>query len=108
MLEKADCDVTIVGRKLLCVSLTEVFKDIIPSYRVRELTSQEKQQSVTSKIQSVLLCVKMCYFCADEEGYEKAARFRRVTSQKLQIFHRVFAVFCKGCGKYLNLTLFEV
>ena len=47
MLEEAECDVTIIGRKLLCVSLTEVFKDIIPSYRIRELSTQERQQSVS-------------------------------------------------------------
>ena len=46
LLETADPDVSITTKKILLVSLTEVFKDIIPGYKIRVTTTEEKEQSV--------------------------------------------------------------
>jgi nucleolar complex protein 3 len=43
---KSDPDVFITVRKLAMLSLMEIFKDIIPGYRIRMLTQSEKQQKV--------------------------------------------------------------
>lgn len=48
MLEETDPELCVTVRKLVMVSLMEVFKDIIPDYRVRVATDKEKQQSVRS------------------------------------------------------------
>ena len=46
MLHESDPDVFITVRKLAMLSLMEIFKDIIPGYRIRMLTQSEKQQKV--------------------------------------------------------------
>ena len=50
MLRETDPDVSITVKKLALVTLTEVFKDIIPGYRIRELSDTEKLQSVSTII----------------------------------------------------------
>ncbi|OWF43118.1 nucleolar complex protein 3 homolog [Mizuhopecten yessoensis] len=44
MLEEEDPDVYLTVRKLAMVSLMEVFKDIVPDYRLRIATQEEKSQ----------------------------------------------------------------
>lgn len=46
MLMEADPSVAVTIRKLVMVSLMEVFKDIAPTYRIRPLTSAEKATKV--------------------------------------------------------------
>ena len=46
MLDEQDADICVTARKLVSLSLMEVFKDIIPAYRIRAVTEQEKQQTV--------------------------------------------------------------
>lgn len=46
MLMEADPSVAVTVRKLVMVSLMEVFKDIAPTYRIRPLTSAEKAAKV--------------------------------------------------------------
>ncbi|KAL3864374.1 hypothetical protein ACJMK2_006064 [Sinanodonta woodiana] len=46
MLEESDPDVYVTVRKLVMVSLMEIFKDIVPGYKIRLLTDQEKQQKM--------------------------------------------------------------
>ncbi|KAJ8317063.1 hypothetical protein KUTeg_004967 [Tegillarca granosa] len=46
MLEESDPDVYLSVRKLVMVSLKEVFKDIVPGYRIRMPTQEEKQQKL--------------------------------------------------------------
>lgn len=46
MLMEADPSVAVTVRKLVMVSLMEVFKDIAPTYRIRPLTSVEKTAKV--------------------------------------------------------------
>ncbi|XP_016412910.1 nucleolar complex protein 3 homolog isoform X2 [Sinocyclocheilus rhinocerous] len=46
MLMETDPCVAITVRKLVMVSLLEVFKDIVPSYRIRPLTEEEKATKV--------------------------------------------------------------
>ena len=48
MLDEEDVDICITVRKLVSISLKEVFKDIIPDYRIRVATEKEKTQSVSS------------------------------------------------------------
>lgn len=48
MLDEEDVDICITVRKLVSVSLMEVFKDIIPDYRIRVATEKEKSQSVST------------------------------------------------------------
>ena len=50
MLDEQDADICVTTKKLVSLSLLEVFKDIIPSYRIREATEKEKQQSVRKPI----------------------------------------------------------
>ena len=47
MLNEDDPDIFITVKKIVIVSLTEIFKDIIPAYRIRELTAKEKGQAVS-------------------------------------------------------------
>lgn len=46
MMEVEPC-VAVTVRKLVMVSLMEIFKDISPTYRIRPLTSEEKSAKVT-------------------------------------------------------------
>lgn len=46
MLMEAEPSVAVSVRKLVMVSLMEVFKDIAPSYRIRPLTDIEKNTKV--------------------------------------------------------------
>ena len=46
MLLETDPYVAVTVRKLVMVSLMEVFKDIVPSYRIRPLTEAEKTTKV--------------------------------------------------------------
>ena len=50
MLFEKDPDVFVTVRKLVMVSLMEVFKDIIPGYRIRLPSEQEQKQRVCSPI----------------------------------------------------------
>ena len=47
MLDNQDPDVFLTVKKIAIVSLTEVFKDIIPGYRIRVATEKEKTQAVS-------------------------------------------------------------
>lgn len=51
MLMEADPSVAVTVRKLLMISLMEVFKDIAPTYRIRPLTSAEKATKVKKETQ---------------------------------------------------------
>ncbi|XP_069581246.1 nucleolar complex protein 3 homolog [Brachyistius frenatus] len=51
MLMETDPSVAVTVRKLVMVSLTEVFKDIAPSYRIRPLTAEEKAAKVKKETQ---------------------------------------------------------
>lgn len=46
MLMEQDPNVAVIVRKLVMVSLMEVFKDIAPSYKIRPLTEAEKATKV--------------------------------------------------------------
>ena len=46
MLMEQDPDVAVTVRKLVIVSLMELFKDITPSYKIRPLTEAEKSTKV--------------------------------------------------------------
>ena len=45
-----DPDVAVTVRKLVIVSLMELFKDITPSYKIRPLTEAEKSTKVMLNI----------------------------------------------------------
>ncbi|XP_077992569.1 nucleolar complex protein 3 homolog isoform X2 [Glandiceps talaboti] len=53
MLDEKDPDVFITVRKLVMVSLMEIFKDIAPSYRIRELSDTERSQQVSKDVRRV-------------------------------------------------------
>lgn len=64
MLMESDPCVAVTVRKLVMVSLMEIFKDITPTYRIRPLTPAEKAAKVTSVFHpgllgSVILLVSM-------------------------------------------------
>lgn len=46
MLMEQDPDVAVTVRKLVIVSLMELFKDVTPSYKIRPLTEAEKSSKV--------------------------------------------------------------
>lgn len=46
MLMEQDPDVAVTVRKLVIISLLELFKDITPSYKIRPLTEAEKSTKV--------------------------------------------------------------
>lgn len=48
MLMESDPSVAVTVRKLVMVSLMEIFKDVAPTYRIRPLTPEEKASKVTS------------------------------------------------------------
>lgn len=48
MLMETDPCVAVTVRKLVMVSLMEIFKDIVPAYRIRPLTETEKNTKVRS------------------------------------------------------------
>ena len=47
ILEEDDPAIQITAKKLGMTSMLEVYKNIIPQYRIRELTDAEKQQAVS-------------------------------------------------------------
>ncbi|KAL0984147.1 hypothetical protein UPYG_G00137690 [Umbra pygmaea] len=53
MLMETDPFVAVTVRKLVMVSLLEVFKDIVPSYRIRPLTETEKSTRVKKETQQL-------------------------------------------------------
>jgi nucleolar complex protein 3 len=48
MLLDNDIKYSYILRKFIIVSLCEVFKDIVPSYKIRTWTEKENQQKVTN------------------------------------------------------------
>ncbi|XP_036591765.1 nucleolar complex protein 3 homolog [Trichosurus vulpecula] len=53
MLMEQDPDVAVIVRKLVMVSLMELFKDITPSYKIRPLTETEKASKVRKETQKL-------------------------------------------------------
>ncbi|XP_065602227.1 nucleolar complex protein 3 homolog [Cyrtonyx montezumae] len=53
MLMEQDPNVAVIVRKLVMVSLMEVFKDIVPSYKIRPLTETEKATKVKKETQKL-------------------------------------------------------
>ncbi|XP_076024049.1 nucleolar complex protein 3 homolog isoform X2 [Genypterus blacodes] len=53
MLMESDPCVAVTIRKLVMVSLMEIFKDIAPTYRIRPLTSEEKATKVKKETQQL-------------------------------------------------------
>ncbi|XP_027132913.1 nucleolar complex protein 3 homolog isoform X2 [Larimichthys crocea] len=53
MLMESDASVAVTVRKLVMVSLMEIFKDIAPSYRIRPLTAAEKAAKVKKETQQL-------------------------------------------------------
>lgn len=53
MLMEADPSVAVTVRKLVMVSLMEIFKDIAPTYRIRPLTAEEKASKVRVRLVTV-------------------------------------------------------
>ncbi|XP_014832577.1 PREDICTED: nucleolar complex protein 3 homolog isoform X5 [Poecilia mexicana] len=53
MMMEADPSVAVSVRKMVMVSLMEVFKDIAPTYRIRPLTSAEKNTKVKKETQQL-------------------------------------------------------
>ncbi|CAH2322087.1 nucleolar complex 3 homolog [Pelobates cultripes] len=53
MLMEQDSTVAVTVRKLVMLSLMEVFKDITPSYRIRPLTEEEKSSRVKKDTQRI-------------------------------------------------------
>ncbi|KAM8805929.1 nucleolar complex protein 3 homolog [Eudromia elegans] len=51
MLMEQDPNVAVIVRKLVMVSLMEIFKDIVPSYKIRPLTEAEKATKVKKETQ---------------------------------------------------------
>lgn len=47
MLMESDPSVAVTVRKLVMVSLMEIFKDVAPTYRIRPLTPTERAAKVT-------------------------------------------------------------
>ena len=46
LLVSDDCESVIILKKMVMISLTEVFKDIIPDYRIHLQTDKERKQQV--------------------------------------------------------------
>lgn len=53
MLMEQDPDVAVTVRKLVIVSLMELFKDITPSYKIRPLTEAEKSSKIRKETQKL-------------------------------------------------------
>lgn len=53
MLMESDPCVAVTVRKLVMVSLMEIFKDVAPTYRIRPLTSEEKASKVKKETQQL-------------------------------------------------------
>ncbi|KAL5021006.1 hypothetical protein ScPMuIL_000161 [Solemya velum] len=53
MLKETDSEIFITIRKLAMVSLMEIFKDIVPGYRIRIMTDSEKQQKFKKETQAL-------------------------------------------------------
>ncbi|NWI23872.1 NOC3L protein, partial [Sula dactylatra] len=53
MLMEQDPNVAVIVRKLVMVSLMEIFKDIVPSYKIRPLTEAEKANKVKKETQKL-------------------------------------------------------
>ena len=50
MLSERDVKYSYILKKLIIVSICEIFKDIVPSYKIRTWTEKENQQKVNYSI----------------------------------------------------------
>ncbi|OBS80403.1 hypothetical protein A6R68_21399 [Neotoma lepida] len=73
MLMEQDPDVAVTVRKLVIISLMELFKDITPSYKIRPLTEAEKSTKIRKETQ------KLREF---EEGLQRKLKKSNVVSLK--------------------------
>lgn len=63
MLMESDPCVAVTVRKLVMVSLMEIFKDIAPTYRIRPLTAAEKSTKVNGTVvvlPFIVGCTRVC------------------------------------------------
>ena len=51
MLNYPEVKCSFILRKLIVVSLCEIYKDILPSYKIRAWTDKEKEQNVGKEVQ---------------------------------------------------------
>ena len=69
MLMEQDPDVAVTVRKLVIVSLMELFKDITPSYKIRPLTEAEKSTKVMLDITTTQDKLKTLLWQRQEKGF---------------------------------------
>ncbi|KAK7879221.1 hypothetical protein WMY93_034002, partial [Mugilogobius chulae] len=53
MLSEADSSVAVTVKKLVMVSLTEVFKDVAPTYKIRPVSAAERSTKVKKETQAL-------------------------------------------------------
>ena len=53
MLSYADVRTSLILRKLILISLCEIYKDIIPSYKIRAWTDKEQEQTVGKDVKTL-------------------------------------------------------
>jgi nucleolar complex protein 3 len=66
MLSYADVKCSFILKKLIVVSLCEIYKDILPSYKIRPWTEKEKEQNVShffpTFFQIIKIFIFICFF----------------------------------------------
>uniref|UniRef100_A0A8C8X744 Nucleolar complex protein 3 homolog n=1 Tax=Panthera leo TaxID=9689 RepID=A0A8C8X744_PANLE len=98
MLMEQDPDVAVTVRKLVIVSLMELFKDITPSYKIRPLTEAEKSTKIRKETQ------KLREF---EEGLVSQYKFYLENLEQMikgihklpNMFSNNMIVFCMKCDR---------
>lgn len=116
MLMEADPSIAVTVKKLVMVSLMEVFKDIAPTYKIRPLTADEKNSKVRKETQVLRefeegLLSQYKFYLEDLEQIItdwRRSRGKRVQTVGLESYRGLALVSVKAlCDLLLNLSHFN-
>uniref|UniRef100_A0A8C8X8L3 Nucleolar complex protein 3 homolog n=1 Tax=Panthera leo TaxID=9689 RepID=A0A8C8X8L3_PANLE len=106
MLMEQDPDVAVTVRKLVIVSLMELFKDITPSYKIRPLTEAEKSTKIRKETQKLrefeegLVSQYKFYLENLEQMIKETQNGAQLFAHKLpNMFSNNMIVFCMKCDR---------
>ncbi|XP_072290451.1 nucleolar complex protein 3 homolog isoform X2 [Eucyclogobius newberryi] len=116
MLSEADTSIAVTVKKLVMVSLTEVFKDIAPSFKIRPLSTTERSAKVKKETQALRefeegLLSQYKFYLEDLEQIIsdwRGSRTKRVQTVSLDSYRGLALVSVKClCELLLNLMHFN-
>jgi len=78
MLSYADVKCSFILKKLIVVSLCEIYKDILPSYKIRPWTEKEKEQNVSHFFPTFFPNNQNLHFYFFHLGWQRSTTVKRI------------------------------